>query len=109
MCVKEIKQRPTGQKRDEQMSHDQIMQMNTADMSRDQIASAINTLASVYIPNIVATFQHPLVLASYTDRLAQLRSREDEQNRLDWESEAALRRSEEQGMNQQYRATLENE
>ena len=74
MCVKEIKQRPTGQKRDEQMSHDQIMQDNIANMSRDQITEAVNTLTSVYIPNIIATFQHPLVLASYTDRLSALKA-----------------------------------
>jgi hypothetical protein len=74
VCVKEIKQRPTGQKRDEQMSHDQIMQDNIANMSRDQITEAVNTLTSVYIPNIIATFQHPLVLASYTDRLSALKA-----------------------------------
>lgn len=56
------------------MSHDQIMQDNIATMSRDQITEAINTLTSVYIPNIVATFQHPLVLASYTDRLTALKA-----------------------------------
>ena len=55
--------RPTGQKRDEQMSHDQIMQDNIANMSRDQIA---------YIPNMVATMQHPQAIVVYTDRLADL-------------------------------------
>ena len=64
--------RPTGQKRDEQMSHDQIMQDNIANMSRDQIASAIKTLYSVYIPNMVATMQHPQAIVVYTDRLADL-------------------------------------
>ena len=56
------------------MSHDQIMQDNIANMSRDQITEAINTLASVYVPNMVATMQHPQVIALYTDRLTALKA-----------------------------------
>ena len=63
---------------------------------------------TTYYYDLSSAFQRALGSESLLNKTPGAPSVE-EQNRLNWESEAALRRSEERGMNQQYRATADNE
>lgn len=63
---------------------------------------------TTYCYDLSSAFQRAMFSESLLNKTPGAPSVE-EQNRLNWESEAALRRSEERGMNQQYRATADNE
>ena len=56
-----------------QIMHGQVMLDNIAQMSREQIACAINTIEVRYLPHLIATMQSPQAIAVYTDRLAELK------------------------------------
>ncbi len=72
MSIKGIDATPDRAETRRAMSHDQIMEGNIKEMADSEIARAIEVMLNRYIPNLEATFQHPMVIDSYRARLGEL-------------------------------------
>lgn len=52
--------------------HDQIMEGDLTKMSDIEVARAVEVILNRYIPNCVATCQHPAVISQYRIRAVEL-------------------------------------